>query len=308
VTAVTQLDFLTAFGSLTFKILSMKRKFMSATFALALASVIVLAQNKAKQDEVEIEMMTYPEIYSAIHDKGKTTVLIYNGGTEQRGPHAVLGGHTLMAHAIAPMIARQLGNALVAPVLPYSTNPAGGVESKWPGSVGLSSELFTKVNEAVVDSMTKNGFKNIVLMGDHGGGQDELKKVAAAMDAKYGPQGTHVYFSGAVYEQSRREFADWLTSKHLPLSNHAGISDTSMMLYLQPVAEAWVRNIYKTTVGDPVLAPGQRADPKVPRVNNGVTGDPRQSTPEIGKLAVEIKVKDAVAEIRKLIAAKTGSR
>src|SRR5215831_16450163 len=249
----------------------MMRKFTPAMFALVLASVIVLAQKTAKQDEVEIEMMTYPEIYSAIHDKGKTTVLIYNGGTEQRGPHAVLGGHTLMAHAIAPMIARQLGNALVAPVLPYSTNPAGGVEPKWPGSVALSSELFTKVNEAVVDSMVKNGFRNIVLMGDHGGGQDELKKLAAAMDAKYAPQGTHVYFSPAVYEQSRTDLAAWLTSKHLPLSNHAGISDTSIMLYLQPRPESWVRTIYKTTVGDPVLPPGQRADPKAPRVNNGVT-------------------------------------
>src|SRR5246127_4054667 len=120
-----------------------------AILALVAASVIASAQRTPKPDEIEMEMMTYPEIYSAIHDRGKTTVLIYNGGTEQRGPHAVLGGHTLMAHAIAPMIAKQLGNALVAPVLPYSTNPAGGVESKWPGSVALSSELFSKVNEAV---------------------------------------------------------------------------------------------------------------------------------------------------------------
>jgi creatinine amidohydrolase len=279
-----------------------------AILALVAASAIASAQRTPKQDEVEIEMMTYPEIYSAIHDRGKTTVLIYNGGTEQRGPHAVLGGHTLMARAIAPMIARQLGNALVAPVLPYSTNPAGGVELKWPGSVALSPDLFQKVNEAVVDSMVKNGFKNIVLMGDHGGGQAELKKLAAAMDAKYGPQGTHVYFCGDVYEKSRLEFADWLTSKHLPLSNHAGISDTSTMLYLQPQPELWVRNIYKTTVGDPVLPPGQRPDPKVPRVNNGVTGDPRPSTPEIGKLVVDMKVNNAVAEIRKLIAAKTLAR
>src|SRR5262249_8668645 len=159
----------------------------------------------------------------------------------------------------------------------------------------------------VGEEEAKEGLKNIGGMGDHGGGQDELKKLASAMDAKYGPQGTHVYFSGAVYEQSRREFADWLTSKHLPLSNHAGISDTSMMLYLQPLREAWVRNIYKTTLGDPVLAPGQRPDPNAPRVNNGVTGDPRPSTPEIGKLAVDIKVKAAVAEIQKLTAAKTGS-
>ena len=276
---------------------------------LGLATMIVFAQKAQTQERVEIEMMTYPEIYSAIHNQGKTTVLIYNGGTEQRGPHAVLGGHTFMARGIAPLIARKLGNALVAPVLPFSVNPAGGVDPKMPGSVALAPELFQKVNEAVVDSMVKNGFKNIVLLGDHGGGQDELNKLAETLDAKYRSQGVHVYFCGDVYEKSRREFAEWLTSKHLPLSNHGGISDTSTMLYLQPATEQWVRSIYKTTTGDPVLPPGQRPDPKLPRVNNGVTGDPRPSTPEIGKLVVEMKVDNAVAQIRKLIAATTtGSR
>ena len=266
-----------------------------------LAGVIVFGQRAQKPEPVDIELMTYPEIYSAIHDHGKTTVLVYNGGTEQRGPHAVLGGHTLMAHAIAPMIARKLGNALVAPVLPFSVSPAGGVNAKMPGGVELSPDLFQKVNEAVVDSMVKNGFKNIVLMGDHGGGQVELNRLATALDAKYGPQGTHVYFCGDVYEKSRQEFADWLTSKGLPLSNHAGISDTSTMLYLQPERERWVRGIYKTTLGDPVLPPGQQPNPNVPRVNNGVTGDPRPSTSDIGKLVVDMKVNNAVAEINRLI-------
>jgi creatinine amidohydrolase/Fe(II)-dependent formamide hydrolase-like protein len=272
---------------------------------LTLAGLIAFAQTAQRQEQVEIEQMTYPEIYSAIHNRGKTTVLIYNGGTEQRGPHAVLGGHTLMARAIAPMIARKLGNALVAPVLPFSVNPAGGVDSKWPGSVALAPDLFQKVNEAAAESMIKNGFKDIVLMGDHGGGQAELKKLAESMDAKYGAQGTHFYFCGDVYEKSRQEFADWLTSKRLPLSNHGGIPDTSAMLYLQPVPEQWVRKIYKTTLGDPVLPPGQKPDPKVPLVNNGVTGDPRPSTPEIGKIYVEMKVNNSVEQINKLIATKT---
>jgi creatinine amidohydrolase len=266
-----------------------------------LASVIVVGQKAQKPELVDIELMTYPEIYSAIHDHGKTTVLVYNGGTEQRGPHAVLGGHTLMAHAIAPMIARKLGNALVAPVLPFSVNPAGGVDPRMPGGIELSPDLFQKVNEAVVDSMVKNGFKNIVLMGDHGGGQVELNRLATAMDAKYGPQGTHVYFCGDLYEKSRQEFAGWLTSKGLPLSNHAGISDTSTMLYLQPERERWVRRIYKTTMGDPVLPPGQQPNPNVPRVNNGVSGDPRPSTSDIGRLVVDMKVNNAVAEINRLI-------
>jgi creatinine amidohydrolase len=266
-----------------------------------LAGAIVFGQRAQKPELVDIELMTYPEIYSAIHDHGKTTVLVYNGGTEQRGPHAVLGGHTLMAHAIAPMIAKKLGNALVAPVLPFSVNPAGGVDARMPGGIELSPDLFQKVNEAVVDSMVKNGFKNIVLMGDHGGGQVELNTLATAMDAKYGPQGTHVYFCGDLYEKSRQEFAGWLTSKGLPLSNHAGISDTSTMLYLQPERERWVRRLYKTTLGDPVLPAGQQPNPNAARVNNGVSGDPRPSTAEIGKLVVDMKVNNAVAEINRLI-------
>jgi creatinine amidohydrolase len=284
------------------------QKLIGTICILALTGLIAFAQTTQKQEPVEIEQMTYPEIYSAIHNRGKTTVLIYNGGTEQRGPHAVLGGHTLMAHAIAPMIARKLGNALVAPVLPFSVNPAGGVDSKWPGSVALAPELFQKVNEAVVDSMAKNGFKNIVLLGDHGGGQAELKKLAELTDAKYRAQGIHVYFCGDVYEKSRQEFAEWLTSKRLPLSNHGGIPDTSAMLYLQPGPEQWVRNIYKTTLGDPVVPPGQKPDPKVPLVNNGVVGDPRPSTAEIGKLYVEMKVNTAVSQINRLIAAKTSGQ
>jgi len=273
-----------------------------------LASVTALAQTAQKQEQVEIEQMTYPEIHSAIHDRGKTTVLVYNGGTEQRGPHAVLGGHTFIARAVAPMIARKLGNALVAPVLAFSVSPAGGVDAKWPGSVGLSPELFQKVNEAVVDSMAKNGFKNIVLMGDHGGGQADLNKLAESLDVKYASQGVHVYFCGDVYAKAGKDFDEWLKSKGLPLSGHAGIPDTSEMLYLQPGPEQWVRNIYKTTQGDPLLPPGQQPDAKIPRINNGVIGDPRPSTAEMGKLVVEIKVNDAVAQIKTLVAAKTSNR
>src|SRR6059036_4124082 len=128
------------------------RRLAGTICILALVIAIGLAQTGPRQEQVEIELMTYPEIYSAIHDQGKTTVLIYNGGTEQRGPHAVLGGHTLIARVTAPAIARQLGNALVAPVLPFS--PAGShLNPKWPGSVDLPADLYTKVNEAVVASM-----------------------------------------------------------------------------------------------------------------------------------------------------------
>src|SRR3954466_11583129 len=87
------------------KVQLMKQTVM--TFALALAGMLaagcaVMAQQEAP---VEIELMTYPEIYAAIHKQGKTTVLVVNGGIEQRGPHAVLGGHSLSAKPAGVAIA-----------------------------------------------------------------------------------------------------------------------------------------------------------------------------------------------------------
>jgi len=263
---------------------------------LATGGVVMAQKTEAP---VEIELMTYPEIYAAIHQQGKTTVLVVNGGTEQRGPHAVLGGHSLTARPQGVDIARKLGNALVAPVMPFSI--AGGhLNAKTPGSVNIPGPVFAAVNEAIVDSMVVNGFRNIVLMGEHGGGQEELEDVAKRTNAKYSRQGVHVFFCGDFYEKTQNDFDQWMIANHLPLSSHGGIPDTSLMMYLG--GDAWVRKD-KIVPGDPVLRPGQLRDPKTAPVNNGVTGDPRPSTPEIGKRYFDLQTRNAVAQIQRLIAA-----
>jgi creatinine amidohydrolase len=267
------------------------RKALLATVLATSLCMPVLAQ-----EPVDIELMTYPEIAAAMQH-GKTTLLIYNGGTEQRGPHAVLGGHTLIARRASVEIARQLGNALVAPILPFSIAGAH-LNPKWPGSVNLPGPVFAAVNEAVVDSMVVNGFKRIVLMGDHGGGQTELKALAERLDAKYATKGSRVFFCGDVYAKTHDDVDAWIKAHGLPPATHGGIHDTSLLMFLG--GDAFVRK-NKLVAGDPVIPPGQQADPTKPRVNNGVTGDPRPSTPEIGKLFFDLQVKNAVAQIRRLI-------
>src|SRR5438067_11899094 len=262
----------------------------------------------AKKDLVEFEMMTWPEVKAAMA-AGKTTALFYTGGTEQRGPQNVNGGHTLMGREIVRTIAQRLGNAIAMPVLPYTPNNAS---ADLPGTIGLTPELLGAVLERVTEQAMTTGFKNVVLMGDHGGGQPQTyADVAKKMDAKYAPEGKHVYFCDEVYAKAQGDFDKWLEAHGYPRSSHAGIPDTSTMLYLG-ADKGWVRkDLIATAEGDPVPPPGARgegrgrgaADPNAPpRKNNGISGDARRSTAALGKQAFDIKIDYAVKQIRGFLA------
>jgi len=169
--------------------------------ALAFSAATALAQAPAakpltarppttkKAPLVEFEMMTWPEVKAALA-AGKTTALVYTGGTEQRGPQNVNGGHTLMGREIVKTIALRLGNAIAMPVLPYTPNNAS---ADLPGTIGLTPELLSAILERVSEQAIATGFKNVILMGDHGGGQpDAYATTARKLDEKYAAKGIHV--------------------------------------------------------------------------------------------------------------------
>jgi len=297
------------------------RRVMFAISMLALAAAPAFAQAPAakaavkpaaarqpaaaKKDLVEFEMMTWPEVKAAMA-AGKTTALFYTGGTEQRGPQNVNGGHTLMGREIVRTIAQRLGNAIAMPVLPYTPNNAS---ADLPGTIGLTPELLGAILERVTEQAMTTGFKNVVLMGDHGGGQPQTyADVAKKMDAKYAPEGRHVYFCDEVYAKAQGDFDKWLQEHGYPSSSHAGIPDTSTMLYLGG-DKGWVRkDLIATAEGDPMPPPGARgrgrsSDPNAPpRKNNGITGDARRSTAALGKQAFDIKIEYAVKQIQGFLA------
>src|SRR5690606_16065473 len=101
-----------------------------------------------------------------------------------------------------------LGNAIFMPVLPFTPNNAS---AKMPGTIGLTNDLLGAVLERITEQTIVNGFKNVILMGDHGGGQPAVyQQVAAKLDAKYAPQGIHVYYCDAVYKAANDAFNDYL--------------------------------------------------------------------------------------------------
>lgn len=277
---------------------------LSATAALAQVPATPAAHKpaagksaRAKAPLVEFELMTWPEVKQALAE-GKTTALFYTGGTEQRGPQNANGGHNLMGKATVKAIALKLGNAIAMPVLPYTPNNAS---ASLPGTIGLTNEILAAILERISEQAIVTGFKNVILMGDHGGGQpDVYRDVARKLEERYAPKGIHVFYCDEVYAKAQGDFNKWLESQGYPRIGHASIPDTSEMLYLG--GETWVRKeLIKTALGDPAPPPGQRPDPNALRVNNGITGDARRSTVALGKMAFDMKVDYAVEQIRKFL-------
>jgi creatinine amidohydrolase len=306
----------------------------------AFAQATTPAKPKDPISNVELELLTHSEVYDKIHNEGMTSVLIITGGTEERGPHDVLGGHTIMARHHAVEIAKKLGKTLVAPILPIAVAATGLRENtNQPGGVQMPSDVFKAVQIAQIDSMAMNGFKDIFLMGDHGGGQQQIREAAAEMDQKLSAKGVRVYYVGDFYNKTHDDVDMYLYEHKLPIGGHGAMMETSEMLYMEPTSGMYVRPTYKTVPFDPTgqtpeqwkaardermarqaagdtagrgQGGGQRGqrgqDPNgPPRVNNGLTGDPHPSTKEIGKALADITVNNAVAEIKKLMAERRGT-
>ena len=233
---------------------------------------------------VFIEEMTWTEIGDAI-GSGMTTVILPTAGTEQNGPQMVMGKHRYIIEEASDRIARELGNALVAPAVTYV--PEGDVDPpsghmQYAGTITLPNEFFMKLVEYAARSFRVHGFTDIVFIGDSGGNQRGMQAVAAELNEEWGGEGATVHFIGDYY--ANNGFRDWLMEQgetDETIGRHAGISDTSILLYVEP---AHIRQ--------DELAPGGGFE------GSGVSGDPTRASAEYGEVGMEMRVDAAVRQIR----------
>ncbi len=252
-------------------------------------SLVPCAAISAQPPSIYIEDLTWPEVKASIAS-GKTTAIIYTGSTEQNGPHMAIGKHNFLARYIAGAIALELGNALVYPTLPFAItgDPITRTGHMYfPGSVSLTASTFKAVVHDVALSASVAGFKSVVLMGDHGGGQDVLRDVARELDGTTRGRGVRVVYIPDLYFKARAEARTYEAAHGIRHDQHAGADDTSQLMSID-AQHRWIRS-------DKLAASrgGRRAD-------TGVDGDPSTATAAMGRIFISYKIDAAVAQIRAL--------
>lgn len=270
------------------------RRRASAMAGMALALAVPTLASAGGAPSVYMEELTSPELQARI-DAGATTALVPIGGTEQSGPHIVLGKHNVRAHILAGRIAQRLGNATVAPVIAYVPEgaiapPAGHM--RFAGTLSIPEAAFESMLESTARSLCQHGVRDVFFLGDHGGYQKSEEKAAARVNAK-GSCRAHAlldYYqatqAGYVADLKRRGHGD------AEIGLHAGLADTSLSLALDPAG-----------VRSGLLAAGAKAGP-----NGGVRGDPTRASAELGQLGVTRIVDASVAAIRAATGAKNPSK
>ena len=247
-----------------------------------------------------IDELTWTELRDRLA-AGATTVLVPIGGTEQSGPHMVLGKHNVRAHVLAGRIAAKLGNALVAPVVAYV--PEGSIDPpaahmRFPGTISVSEATFEAVLESTARSFRQHGFRDVVFLGDHGGYQASLQRVASKLDREWSGSrkgaatpGCRAHALLDYYRVTQGAYVDALRARGYTadeIGAHAGLADTSLSLAVDPA----------------LVRPGALGREPKAGLREGVYGDPRRSSAELGQIGVEQIVAASVAAIRTMTVAR----
>lgn len=241
----------------------------------------------AALDSVFTEELTWMEIRDAIN-AGKTTVIIATGGIEQNGPYLATGKHNYILRATTEAIARKLGNALVAPIIPFV--PEGDIEPaslhmKYPGTISLTQETYRGLLVDICASFRAHRFKHIVLIGDSGGNQDGMQAVAAELNTEWASGKCRVHFIPEYYDYPGVE--KWLETKGIkqtPEGFHDDFSITAQMMAVEP---ATVRMNERIAAGKFRI--------------NGVDLAPAAKTIEWGRKIIDFRAEITVEAVRKAV-------
>ncbi|HYP50233.1 MAG TPA: creatininase family protein [Pyrinomonadaceae bacterium] len=221
----------------------MKRVFAIAITILALQT-FALAQTNQQKDFVstrEMDRINWMEFREVVPSK-INTVLLPTGTLE---PHGVInnGADNTAPFGMAKHISRRV-TALVAPTLPDGIT--GSMEA-YPGAFQISEAAYRPFVKQILEGLAKNGFRNIIIINGHGGGQTAvLQSVAAEVAAEKKVRTLVVNWWSFASDVTKEVFGED--------GGHAGWNETAFIQAIDPTLVQKER--YKDDLATPYPAAG----------------------------------------------------
>lgn len=236
-------------------------------------------------DSVFIEDLTWMEIRDAMRG-GVDTVIVATGGIEQNGPYIVLGKHNYVLRGTTEAIARKLGKALVAPIIPFV--PEGDIDPptshmKYPGTISVTEETYEKLLTDICASFKTHGFKRIVMIGDSGGNQAGMKAVAEKLNAQR-KDSSRVLYVPEYYDYGG--VTAWVEKQGIKQTPEGLHDDFVMSAQLLAVDPRTIRMEQRIKAGNFRI--------------NGVELAPAEKTIELGRKIIDYRAEQTVKAIRRL--------
>ena len=167
-----------------------------------------------------LQEMSWKDIQENL--KENDMVIIPIGSTEQHGPHLPLGTDSYIGLKVSQMISARTG-VVVAPVLwsGYSVYHSG-----FPGTLSLKPETMEQVLYETVTILIKYGFNKFMFFNSHRGNRVVENKVIHRINHTTEAIAVSIGIGSPIQKGGGED--------DVFFDNHAGLSETSWMLYVRP--------------------------------------------------------------------------
>lgn len=219
-------------------------------------------------DEVKTMLNIYntsPEVADSLID----TVVIPFGSIEGKGPHLPIGTDFLVADAFATAYAEQHDSIYLLPTLPFATSEA---HRHFGGTIYLDTDTLWDILTDLVESLNRQDFQQIILL-NFCSYNWVIKPATRELNLRQG-------WADVVWVEPK-QFLQPVLSERFPnlVDYHAGLVDTSLMIYLYPERVGEIPNPHQPSVGREFIDyTGLRAI-----APNGVWGNPGLASRELGE-------------------------
>lgn len=189
----------------------------------------------------EMDRINWMEFKDVVPSK-TNTVLLPTGTLE---PHGVInnGADNTAPFAMAKTISRRT-NALIAPTLSYGIT--GSMEA-YPGAFQITESAYRPFVKQILEGLAKNGFRNIIIINGHGGGQTAvLQSVAAEVATEKKVRTLVINWWSFASDETKEVFGED--------GGHAGWNETAFIQAIDPTLIHPDR--YKENMTTPYPAPG----------------------------------------------------